>query len=249
MIVAAAAARFARVGYPSTTVADVATDAGVSTGNVYRYFEGKERLLDAVVPRAFASELRTRIRARIEALGAERDVRTLPPDAPYHLVSQELLELCIENRERVVILLGQGQGTPFEGYAAELASELVTWALAYARKAWPKLRPSEELRFALSRIYAAYVASLADALATFAEPARIRAAVHHLSTHHLGGLRHLFEEGARHVPEHHDPDADPPTGASARTPARRAGSRAAHSADGSSRAPTSRRGGRARGRG
>ncbi|MQA27174.1 MAG: TetR family transcriptional regulator [Micromonosporaceae bacterium] len=43
-ILAAAATRFARTGYHATTMADVATEAGVSKGTPYLYFPGKETL-------------------------------------------------------------------------------------------------------------------------------------------------------------------------------------------------------------
>lgn len=195
-IVRAATALFAETGYEDTTMGAIADRSGVSTGNVYRYFEGKEALLEEVLPASFASDLRRRIRARVEALGTARDARTLGPDAPYHVLSSELLEHCIENRERVVILLGRASGTPFDGFAAELQRGLVSWAMEYARQAWPAVEITSALRFALARIYAGYVASLTDALATFRRGDQIREVVGLLATHHLGGLGHLFEAAA-----------------------------------------------------
>src|SRR5262249_16797642 len=47
-IIAAARACFARTGYPTTTMADVATQAGVSKGTPYLYFESKEALFIAL---------------------------------------------------------------------------------------------------------------------------------------------------------------------------------------------------------
>ncbi len=47
-IIAAAVACFARAGYHATTMADVATQAGVSKGTPYLYFESKETLFLAL---------------------------------------------------------------------------------------------------------------------------------------------------------------------------------------------------------
>ena len=47
-IIAAALACFARAGYHATTMADVATQAGVSKGTPYLYFESKEALFIAL---------------------------------------------------------------------------------------------------------------------------------------------------------------------------------------------------------
>jgi len=53
-ILDAALANFARKGIDRTTVQDIATDAGLSAGAIYRYFPGKEELLHAVFERAMA---------------------------------------------------------------------------------------------------------------------------------------------------------------------------------------------------
>ena len=50
-ILAAAVALFASRGIEKTTMADVAAEAGISTGAIYRYFPGKEALLAAVFER------------------------------------------------------------------------------------------------------------------------------------------------------------------------------------------------------
>lgn len=195
-IVRAATSLFAEVGVSGTTIAAVAARAGVSTGNVYRYFEGKDQLFAEVLPDAFAAELRRRTQARVEALADTRDVRTLEKDAAYRVFSRELLEFTIENRERVVILLRHADGTPLASFRGELERLLVTWALAYARRAYPGFEVTPALRFALDRIYAAYVASLTAALAELDRPERIRAVVAHLSAHHLGGMKFLFENAS-----------------------------------------------------
>jgi AcrR family transcriptional regulator len=51
-ILAAAAAAFARTGFAATSIADVSATAGVSHLIVYRHFESKEALYNAVLRRA-----------------------------------------------------------------------------------------------------------------------------------------------------------------------------------------------------
>src|SRR5438270_864292 len=148
-IVAAAASLFAEVGFEAATMAAVAERAGSSIGNVYKYFANKDVLFAAVLPESFATDLRRRTRARIKALGDVRDIRLLPPEARYHVLAGELLDHCIANRERVVILLGRAEGTPFASFADDFVERLVEWAFEYARDAWPDLRPSPAMRFAI----------------------------------------------------------------------------------------------------
>jgi AcrR family transcriptional regulator len=66
-IVAAALACFARTGYHATTMADVATQAGVSKGTPYLYFESKEALFIAL-HEEWDCGLADRVNAAIAAL-------------------------------------------------------------------------------------------------------------------------------------------------------------------------------------
>lgn len=192
-IVSAAAALFAEIGYEQTTMAAVAERAHSSIGNVYRYFPSKEDLFAAVLPREFTVDLQRMTRRRIKALGTVRDLRLLARDARYHVLSGELLDHCLAHPERIVILLGKARGTPYAAFAPEFTANLVQWALAYAHNAWPGIRLSAGLRFALEQIYANHFAALAQAFSTFRNPEQIRDAVSHLTAHHQGGLKHLFE--------------------------------------------------------
>lgn len=197
-IVRAATSLFAEVGWGATSIAAVAERAGVSTGNVYRYFASKEELLGAAVPDAFVDELRRLTRARIEALHAVRDIDSLAKGAPYRAIAGELMDLSIANRERIVFLLGGGAaGTVHARFVADFRQRLVGWALAYVEATWPEVPVGPRLRFALERIYAGFLASIADALREYRDPAAVREVVDHLSAHHQGGLRRLFEESAR----------------------------------------------------
>lgn len=45
----AAKRRFGRVGFHSTRIGDIAEEAGVSVGLIYKYFEGKDALIEAIV--------------------------------------------------------------------------------------------------------------------------------------------------------------------------------------------------------
>lgn len=49
-ILDAARELFIRTGVEETRISDVARMAGISVGNLYRYFEGKEQLVDAICP-------------------------------------------------------------------------------------------------------------------------------------------------------------------------------------------------------
>ena len=196
-LLAAAREVFAEVGFDAATIAAVAVRAGVSTGNVYRYFDGKQALLDAALPPALAHEFRALVRKRVDALASARDIALLPSDSEYYTAADRLFEFCIEQRHAVVFLLSGARGTRFESFAETLARDLERWALGYARRAYPELQPSPALRSTLSEVYRSYVDSLARALATHQRRAALEDVVAHLSAYHLGGMKQLFETALR----------------------------------------------------
>lgn len=101
-ILSTAARLFAEQGYFNTKVATIAREAGMSHGNLYWYFSGKEEILKAVLADGFES---------LEALfdQAENDLRT-PAEVLDSLVDG-YMELAAERRHFFAIfvsLLGHG---------------------------------------------------------------------------------------------------------------------------------------------
>ncbi len=183
---------FARDGYEGATMAAMGREAGVSTGNIYRYFGSKEALFEAVIPDALAKTLMALVEARVAALRGVTDLSQLPPQAPFRLFSAELLWLCISHRHAVVVLLARARGTPHADFGQRLTRRLVELAQAHFQ-ALPRARqltPPE--RFLLERIYRNLLGVLVEALAEWSEPDAITAAVRAYERYHLAGLLALF---------------------------------------------------------
>jgi AcrR family transcriptional regulator len=192
-ISSAALTVFAHKGYSAATMAEIGEAAGISTGNIYRYFQDKTVLFRAVISDEFARTFSELIRQRVKALDGVDDVRALEKDAPYHLISEELLGFCIENRLRVVVLLGKAKGTSHERFAEKMVQELVKMALAHARAIRPTFDPSETTTFSLDLVYRNFVSAMASILTRFEDEAKIREAVAGLSHYHLAGLKSFFD--------------------------------------------------------
>src|SRR3989442_9876097 len=65
-ILSAAEGRFASYGYRRTAIAEIAREAGVAPGTLYRYFENKEEIFRAVMREGLASWLETARRVLAE---------------------------------------------------------------------------------------------------------------------------------------------------------------------------------------
>lgn len=191
-IVAAAADELASVGFEKATLAAIASRAGTSTGNLYRYFANKEELFDATIGVELTGTLRRLLERRVEALGSARSVSGLGPNHPYRTASEELQRFAFAHRSEVVFLLLRAEGTRFASFADDLVAELVRLALAYAKGAYPERRIGPRERRSLVRIYRGFLGAVASILAEETTLRGFEEATEQFSTYHLSGLRALF---------------------------------------------------------
>ena len=125
----AAVVAFAERGYEETRLTDVAREAGVSTGNIYRYFADKEALFLTVAPRSKANRFRSLLRDRLDALAATPDWESEFANPSEQ--AKALLDFLVEERSFVLIALGDRGDSPLGAtrgrvisYFAEASKEL-----------------------------------------------------------------------------------------------------------------------------
>jgi AcrR family transcriptional regulator len=174
---------FASRGYRAASMAEIAREAGISTGNVYRYFASKEVLFEHLVPASLQEQLLGLLEARVRSVD----------QAGFADAAEVLMEFSLGHRLQLVILLGRAEGTLHEGFARELCTRLQTLALAH----FDATEPSAPLAFALREIYAHFVATMVQALAEHDDPRAVRAAVEAYTRYHGAGMRALFAGRSR----------------------------------------------------
>jgi AcrR family transcriptional regulator len=189
---AAALREFAAKGYLPATMADIAASAGISTGNLYRYFAGKEALFHAVIDDAFVARLKRLLRARVRTARGVSDPLKAERGSEYGLAAEAVVSFCIEHRLKVVVVLGRADGSRHAGLAAELVRELSVSAIAHARAARNGFEPTRALRFNLDYAYARLVGSTVAILAEFTDEAELRDAMIGYGRYHLAGLGALL---------------------------------------------------------
>lgn len=182
---------FAAHGFEGATMAGIARGAGVSAGNLYRYYDGKTALLEAVVPDAWVARFRALLRERVEAAERVGDVAEGDDAGVYAGAADALLAFTIEHRLRTLVLLKSTGAGPFGDQRDQVTSELVEGALRHFGRdaALPRGRT---FVFGLEEIYRNYVASLVHILETFEGPEEIRAAIGTYERYHLVGLQAFF---------------------------------------------------------
>ncbi|MFJ8695439.1 TetR/AcrR family transcriptional regulator [Streptomyces roseolilacinus] len=126
-----AARCFARNGFHATSMQDVLREADLSAGAVYRYFRGKEELIEAIV-----TEVLDAIRDTFESAAAQS-----PPPAPDVLVDRVMKEVLTER-----------SGLPYDGDESLPRLMIQVWTETLRND-----RLSAAMRQGYARVHAAWV--------------------------------------------------------------------------------------------
>jgi len=184
-VLSAAKQAFAEAGYEGATVAGIAERAGVSTGNVYRYFESKDALFYEVLPDAFPATFLRLVRRRVRELARTENLTAL--DAPARAAAEELLRFWVEHRLQVIILLDRAKGSRHQEFAATFVRALMRPTLAKLRA--DRGAPiTEGTRFVLEQIFRNTVRTIVAILEAHEDEASIRSAFQGFWSYQLAGL-------------------------------------------------------------
>ena len=181
---------FADAGYGGATMAAIAQEAGISTGNVYRYFGSKDELFNAVFTDAFASELLALLRERVTSLVQASDLTQLDSEATAD--GEALLSFWVAHRAKVLVLLDGAEGSRFEGFAATFVEALMEPTAAHLRERGGTRLPAM-VRFTLETLFTNTVRTIVAILRRYRSERHIREAFQAFWSYQLAGLAGLEE--------------------------------------------------------
>lgn len=183
-ILAAALEAFARHGFAAATMSAIAHGADMAVANLYRYYASKEDLFAAAVPEAVVARFEQLLERSIHA-----HARLAGLDGPSdEAAAEELLELWIEQRLVVVILLDRAQGSAQQGFAERFVARLLRVSLTEIRRAQPGAVVTREARLVLQQIFENTRRMIAVLLESCTEEAAIRRAVAAFRSYQVAGL-------------------------------------------------------------
>jgi AcrR family transcriptional regulator len=177
---------FAVKGVRVTSMADLAKEVGISTGNVYRYFPDKEALFYAVIPSEFVHKTEALLKRKMLAAG------TTDHDQTHQMVSAKFLEYCIANRERIVILLSQAEGTKYSSIRRNFLNRLLDFVEEYCRQALPGRVLTQNETLCLRRVYEACMDHFLAILRENVDPTVIHEQFSAYSCYHLAGMKAIL---------------------------------------------------------
>ncbi len=115
---------FAEKGYTGTKIADIGERAGISVGNIYRYYKSKDEIFYANVPESFLEQLKKLLKDKILTSKGE-SLPFIEISQEFWLINQEVISFMVENRLQILIVLDKGKGTRYENAKEELVAFLL----------------------------------------------------------------------------------------------------------------------------
>lgn len=144
-ILNAAERLFARLSYKQATMGMIAKEAGMATGNIYKYFPNKDALFYSIVTPEFVKELGSLTSDRVYALNQPEKLSEL-----NSITDQEagkLLQFWIENRLKVIILLSGSQGSDYEGFCEGYVQSMFEQSITLIPELQPQLEDNKFFLF------------------------------------------------------------------------------------------------------
>lgn len=190
-ILASAEILFAENSYSKTTIANIARDANIATGNVYRYFSTKKAIFDAVITTEFVKELERLTHQRVEVLNQTSEWSEV--SSMEEAAAGRLLAFWIANRKKMVILLSGSMGTEYENYQQNYIDSMYEQSIKNLPNFRPDIADNEIFRFTFRKQLSDTVSGIALILKTFESEKSIIEAFSSSWAYQAAGIQSLIE--------------------------------------------------------
>jgi len=183
----AALTTFCDMGYQGAVMADIARNAGISVGNIYRYYKSKEELFSELVPRDIIDTLREMIGSKFMiADGMELENARHAP--AMDLMDERLFEYLVAYRRQVIIIMEEREGNPYHGFKDELVDLMTRMAMRYTDTIDHPVHIDELKGRMLRLIYENLYDAIVEILKSFTRTDEIKAAFGNILDYHFFGV-------------------------------------------------------------
>jgi len=107
-ILVSAFQEFKNKGYGDSSIRNIAHNAGIATGSVYRYFNNKEQLFDTIIEPVYNKLLRTVLNLQMTSTSY------INPIGEIMDIKVKILDILKENSSELLILLDKSKGSKYE---------------------------------------------------------------------------------------------------------------------------------------
>ncbi len=176
-------------GFSGATMAEIAEASDISTGNLYRYFQNKDKLLAEIIDPEFTAKFKSLIKSRFAKARQIDNKEANVKD--YWTFAKDHIDFCIANRHKVIILLSGEQGTPHAEFANKLIVDMVNAALSHFLVPEKSNTDSKLLKTLLQKIYKNYLDMLMFIFRQWSSAEEIHRIIEYATLYHVSGLQAL----------------------------------------------------------
>ena len=180
---------FFRKDYRSAKMSEIANEANISVGNIYRYYKNKEDLFYQIIPPEQVSNIKKMLTKRIQAAYGINDVKKLDQEAQYWKIFEEQLKFMLEHRHMIVILLCNSRGTIYENFKDELINLMKTLTKKYLKSIRASGKRTPETDFTMDLIYNHLIDVIVKTLSKFEDRKKANLIIRKFLSYHLAGLK------------------------------------------------------------
>lgn len=171
-ILAAATRLFTQRGYDNTLIKDIAREAKISVGNIYRYFANKQEILYSLVTPDLVESLRDLLIHRTHILHKKQLKVPLTAEED-NWYENEYFDFLIANKSWMNLLYLCRKDTKYEDTVEEIVAEMVRVKLQLLNQVRPIHIPNELIE-ALNLIIIKTVELKAEVLLKDAQPGEMK---------------------------------------------------------------------------
>jgi AcrR family transcriptional regulator len=180
---------FFRKDYRSAKMSEIANEASISVGNIYRYYKNKENLFYRIIPPEQVSNIKKMLTKRIQAAYGINDLKKLDQEAQYWKIFEEQLKFILEHRQMIVILLCNSRGTIYENFKDELINLMKTLTRKYLKSIGASEKRTPETDFTMDLIYNHLIDVIVNTLSKFEDRKKANLIIRKFLSYHLAGLK------------------------------------------------------------
>ena len=184
---------FAKKGYKEAKIADIAEKSGLSVGNIYRYYGGKDDLFYSVLPDTFIIEVKTLLKRKIEE-SSSKQIKLREIKEVMSKEDEAFFLFLFENKERILMLFRDERQT-YEN----IRKELIEYCIATIKACYTSRDVLEKLNeieyyFILNCIYENLLLMLLGVLERGKSFGEVKQLVSVMNQYHLLGVSGLFKD-------------------------------------------------------
>ena len=183
----AALAVFAEKGYKGAAISEIGKRAGVSVGNIYRYYRCKDDMFYANVDNHFIEEIKDILKDKIAAMGGKNTLLEGLQDG-FWLVNEEAISFMVANRHKIIILFGKSEGTKYEKAKAELVAYILEEVKKSTAKGAAAFETAIQDGFTADIIYKSLMDMILGILEESEDSETVKRSLRAVNAYHLFGI-------------------------------------------------------------